>query len=271
MDNDGFNTWQAPQGDPFGEQRPPRGETESLRARDYRAMARNALRGFWTIAVIVTLIAAILGGTSSAGTFSGNVNVDTEYREYTVGFDTDYQPLEQLVQQAMQFYETHPWIKTVTAILGVLAMVQFVIGGPVMLGYNRFKLHLLDGQEAQFSDLFSCFGQFIEALWMRIRIFLQTFAWALLLIIPGIVAAYRYALVPYLMAEHPDMTTSEAFRHSKALMQGRKWRLFCLHLSFIGWWIVAALTLGIASLWINPYQQMAETAFYRSISAEVRS
>lgn len=272
MDNDGFNSYQPPQNDPFGEPKPPRGETPYYRPRDFRAAARNALRGFWTLAVIVTLVAAILGGVSSVSAPSldfnfGEEDISMEEIQQIPGASEN--PFVAVMQYVREYYDQHPALKVISGILGVLAMVQFVVGGPVMLGYTRFKLHRMDGEEAKFSDLFSAFDQFIEGLWMRVRTFLQVFAWTLLFIIPGIVAAYRYAMVPYLMAEYPDMSVSEAFQRSKTLMKGRKGDLFLLHLSFIGWWIIVGLTLGVASLWVSPYQQMAETAFYRNLSGEV--
>lgn len=243
---------------------------QELRARDYRAMARNALRSFWTLAVIVTLVAALLGGVTSSTVPSVDLDVNVNVNEMQQLPDAPGNPIVEFAAAMEQYVELHPWIKAVAAFASILAAIQFVVGGPVMLGYSRFKLHLLDGEEAKFADLFSCFGQFIEGLWMRVRIFLQVLGWSLLFIVPGIVAAYRYAMIPYLMADHPDMSVSSAFAASKQLMTGRKWKLFCLHLSYIGWWLVCALTLGIASLWIMPYSEMAETAFYRNISGEIR-
>lgn len=86
--------------------------------------------------------------------------------------------------------------------------------------------------------------------------------WSLLFIVPGIIAAYRYRLAPYLMAENPNLGIREAVNMSKELMAGHKWRLFCLNLSFIGWGILSALTCGIGDLWLNPYIYAANAAFY---------
>ena len=95
---------------------------------------------------------------------------------------------------------------------------------------------------------------------------LLTFLWSLLFIVPGIIASYRYALAPYLMAENPDMGVMEAIARSKELMNGSKWRLFCLQLSFIGWSLLCVLTLGIGYLWLAPYQNAAEAAFYLEVT-----
>ena len=89
--------------------------------------------------------------------------------------------------------------------------------------------------------------------------------WSLLLIVPGIMATYSYAMTDYILAEHPELTASEAIAQSKAMMDGSRWRLFCLHLSFIGWDLLCALTLGLGNLALTPYKQVAEAAFYRDL------
>ena len=97
---------------------------------------------------------------------------------------------------------------------------------------------------------------------------LFAFLWALLLLIPGIIAHYSYAMTPYIMIERPELTPMEAIAASKELMQGHKWELFCLDFSFIGWDLLAALTLNLGHLALNPYKNAARTAFYRNIVAQ---
>lgn len=86
--------------------------------------------------------------------------------------------------------------------------------------------------------------------------------WSLLLVIPGIIATYRYSLAFYVLCDNPGMSVTECVNESKRLMDGHKGRLFCLHLSFIGWRLLSALTLGIGDLWLNPYVSAATSAFY---------
>ena len=92
------------------------------------------------------------------------------------------------------------------------------------------------------------------------------FLWSLLFIIPGIIASYSYAMIPYIQAEHPEMAPGDVLARSKEMMEGNRWRLFCLQFSFIGWSILSSLTLGIGNLWLTPYKQAATAAFYRDIS-----
>ena len=189
-------------------------------ASDYRGMARRALKNYWWLAVGVTLLASILGGTSSGFTpsFSLTVNGDDL---------TQYYP--EALRHALRVF---------LPVSGIVSLAQFVIGGSVSIGHNRFCLKLVDGEEARFEDLFSGFD---------------------------IVAAYRYSMATYIMAENPGMQATEAIERSKALMDGRKGDLFCLDLSFIGWALLATLTAGIGYLWLTPYMTVSRAAFYRSL------
>ena len=93
--------------------------------------------------------------------------------------------------------------------------------------------------------------------------------WLLLFIIPGIVKIYEYRMIPYLLADNPDMSKQEAFRMSKAMMKGNKWRAFVLDLSFILWDILGVITLGIVSvLWVDPYKQQTDAALYNALKTE---
>ncbi|MCR4650536.1 MAG: DUF975 family protein [Lachnospiraceae bacterium] len=90
--------------------------------------------------------------------------------------------------------------------------------------------------------------------------------WSLLLIIPGIIKKYEYALVPYILSENPDISKDEALAESKELMYGNKWNLFVLQLSFLGWHILSLFTLGLLEIFFTiPYQASTEAAFYEAV------
>ena len=148
---------------------------------------------------------------------------------------------------------------------GIVSLAQFVIGGSVSIGHNRFCLKLVDGEEARFEDLFSGFDIFGNAFVLNLLITLKVIAWSLLFVIPGIIAAYRYSMATYILAENPNIQATDAIERSKALMDGRKGDLFCLDLSFIGWGLLAILTAGIGNLWLVPYMTVSRAAFYRSL------
>ncbi len=94
-----------------------------------------------------------------------------------------------------------------------------------------------------------------------------TFLWSLLLVIPGIVKSYEYKMIPYLLAENPEMTKEEAFAESKRMMDGQKWKAFVLDLSFIGWDILSGLfTMGLLSVFfVAPYKRSAQAALYDAL------
>lgn len=154
------------------------------------------------------------------------------------------------------------------AILSIYAVVCFVIGGTVQLGYAKFNLALVDHREACFSDLFSQFSRFGDGFLLNLLTNLFIVLWSLLLVIPGIIASYSYAMAPYILYENPGMRPTAAIKASKELMRGNKWRLFCLQFSFIGWALLCALTAGIGNLWLHPYQETAQASFYRQICWE---
>lgn len=95
---------------------------------------------------------------------------------------------------------------------------------------------------------------------------LFTYLWTLLFIIPGIVKSYEYKMVPYLLAEYPDMTTEDAFAVSRYMMDGNKWNAFVLDLSFIPWKLLSVITFGILDIfWTNPYVYQTDAALYDAI------
>ncbi len=92
--------------------------------------------------------------------------------------------------------------------------------------------------------------------------------WSLLFIIPGIVKSYSYSMAYYIKCDHPEYSATQAIDESRKLMYGHKWRLFTLHLSFIGWYILCTFTFGIGFLWLSPYIVAAQTEFYLDLIGE---
>jgi uncharacterized membrane protein len=214
-------------------------------ASDYRAIAREKLSGKWGMAVLVSFLATLLGGSVTGGSSGIDINAET---------------IAQLPQSVQSFFLTLLYLGM------ILSLVQFLIGGVIRQGYAIFLLKQHDGQNPDTHDLFSQFHDFSRGFLLALLQNIFTVLWTFLFIVPGIIAAYRYAMAPFIMAENPDMRPREALRASSQLMDGHKWELFCLSFSFIGWTFLAGLTLGIGGLWLNPYVSAAYAAFYRNIS-----
>ena len=94
------------------------------------------------------------------------------------------------------------------------------------------------------------------------------FLWSLLLIIPGIIAAYSYSLTFYLLIDEPELSAEAAIQKSIKIMEGNKWKLFLLHLRFFGWFMLCVLTLGIGLLWLIPYVQISFVHFYEDVKRD---
>lgn len=91
------------------------------------------------------------------------------------------------------------------------------------------------------------------------------FLWSLLFVIPGVMKAYSYTLVPYLAVDRPELGILETLKESERLMRGYKADTFVLDLSFIGWEILNSFTLGILGFWLVPYKELAKTGLYFNI------
>ena len=234
-------------------------------AADFRQNARDALRGKWTIAVLVGLVATLLGGAGSGGPeVKLNIDGSGAHASFEFAGQTIFSTGGGLNSDIGAFLVGSAIYITIAAI--AMAVVYFVLGSIISVGYARFNLDLVDGGNPSFETLFGYFSYWKTTAVARLLQSLYVLLWSLLFIIPGIMASYSYAMTEFILAEHPELTAGEAIAQSKVMMAGNRWRLFCLHFSFIGWDILCTLTMGIGHLWLRPYRQAADAAFYREIT-----
>lgn len=145
-------------------------------------------------------------------------------------------------------------------------ILQLLISGACTLGLVIFFIGIARKEGPSISEIFNGFSHFLKAFGVYFFMGLFSLLWSLLLVIPGIIAYYRYSQAYYILQDNPDIGALEAIRSSKELMKGRKWKLFVLHLSFIGWALLCLLTLGIGFLWLTPYFMVTEAHFYDEIT-----
>ena len=258
-----------------------------LYAADFRAKAREALSGNWGKAVGVGFVASLLGAATTAmgtggggrssestGTVPGTEVGIVENEPYAGMMGLDLSNIDSIADLngiiPTEYQVGFMVFLSVLSFLGIVfAILHFVLGGAVTLGYVKFNLSLVDRKPATFAQLFSEFHRLGAGIAMQLLRAIYTFLWTLLFVFPGIYAAYGYAMTPYILAENPEMSANEAITKSKELMNGNRWRLFCLEISFIGWSLLCVLlTLGIGVFWLKPYMEASFAAFYREISAE---
>ncbi|SHJ73071.1 Uncharacterized membrane protein [Dethiosulfatibacter aminovorans DSM 17477] len=147
-------------------------------------------------------------------------------------------------------------------------LLSLLVTGPLSLGVARFYMAIeKKKKDLNFYMIFDSFKDFKRTFLYHVLSSIFIILWSLLLIVPGIIAAIRYSMSYYLLAENPDMEAMEALRKSSDLMNGHKWEFFKFCLSFIGWAILCLLTMGIGFLVLIPYFQMSKLYFYRSITS----
>jgi len=113
--------------------------------------------------------------------------------------------------------------------------------------------------------VFSSFNRFGTALAAYFFVNLFVLLWSILLIIPGIIAALSYSMTYYILADNQSMGALDAISVSKKMMQGSKWKFFCLGWRFFGWSLLCVLTLGIGFFWLIPYMDCSLVKFYEDV------
>ncbi len=157
----------------------------------------------------------------------------------------------------------------VGALSSTFGVGMLILGGVFGVGLASTMLSFVRSGNLRIEELFSGFSDHLaDRMVAGLLVQLYTALWSLLFIIPGIVKGYSYSMTYYILKDHPEMSATQAIDRSREIMNGNKWRLFCLHFSFIGWLILCSLTFGILTLWVMPYMQVAEANFYESIKGE---
>ena len=177
-------------------------------AADFRGIARTALRGRWPVAVLTGFVASLIGaGIASAGGGSSSNSSNRVSRG----------ELNDFFQSAL-WHQIKPVVITLLVLVFIWSIIQIIIGGAGKLGYAKFNLNLVDNKDAVFSDLFSQFDRLGAGFCMNFLTGLYIVLWTLLFIIPGIIKSFSYAMAPYILAEHPEMTASEAITESRHIL-----------------------------------------------------
>lgn len=141
-------------------------------------------------------------------------------------------------------------------------ILTLLVIGPLYFGLFEYFMRIKRQEPAVLENLFDGFKKFIPSFLLVLLINIFVILWALLLIIPGIIAALSYSQAFFILIDNPELSAVEAIKKSKAMMYGHKWRYFVLSLSFIGWGILAILTAGIGFLWLLPYMLTTIINFY---------
>lgn len=233
--------------------------------------AQSALRQNYWKAVLVCLVLIVMG---SSGTTSFNFNTQTEeptsldwdvYSNYKYGYGIDN--TDWMWSVGTIFVVLALFIIIFILVLALALVFSAFIGNPLDLGARKFLVKNLN-EKAEVKEVAYAFDSnyknIVKVLFFRD---LYLILWFMLFIIPGVVKAYEYFMIPYLLTENPNLTKEEAFALSKQMMKGQKWKTFVLNLSFVGWDLLSACTLGILNIfYVAPYRNLTFAALFEELN-----
>ncbi|HDR7795534.1 TPA: DUF975 family protein [Bacillus luti] len=150
-------------------------------------------------------------------------------------------------------------------------VLTFLVTGPLTLGGYYLALNIIREKQASIGNVFVWFTEgkkFLKSFLVYLLVNFYLFLWTLLFIIPGIIKSFSYAMTYFILNDHPEYSLNQAITESRRMMAGHKMEYFILCLSFIGWFILSCITLGIGFLWLIPYFYTTAAAFYEEIAEE---
>lgn len=195
---------------------------------EYKNMALQSLEGNWAKAAVAMLIAVVVMGGIGFG--------------LGLSFDSTI-------------------VEAAPSLINILLL-------PLSWGLIVYFLRLIRREDIAYSRLFDGFRQYGRILWAELLKNIYILLWTMLLIIPGIIKTYSYAMSEFILHDNPEMNGEQAICESMRMMQGHKMQLFLLDLSLIGWLLLSYLTAGIGFLFLYPYYNSAHAHFYEELKEQ---
>jgi uncharacterized membrane protein len=200
--------------------------------------AKRQLEGKWGIAV--AFVAIIYVGSVLLGILVSRL-----------------QPIPDNPLESLEYLTSGPKLSNI---------ITLIISGPLAFAGCRFFYRLINGQQLSLRILAEGFENFLSTFVLFLVVTVKIFLWSLLLVVPGIIASFRYSQAFYILQEDPSKGALAVIRESSEMMKGHKTDYFICMLSFIGWSILVALTLGLAGLYVWPYYHTTFANFYMKVS-----
>ena len=221
-----------------------------LKSKELRARAWESLKGKYWMAFAVIIVTGLIGSIGNAFVSFG------QQLGEVLGLVDPAEMDSTMVLGALVLNG----VVIISAIIG--ALFSIFVTDALTVGTCNYFIKNTDSKPS-FRDIFSGFkvkyGRNIGTL---LLVGIKSVLWTLLFIIPGIIKSYEYSIIPYILADDPEISSKDAFKKAKQMMKGNKWRLFKLEFSFIGGFVLCVLTLGIGTFFLIPYLNAANAEFY---------
>ncbi len=253
---------------------------------ELKAAAKQRFHSNYWPSVVVAVILSITLGTFSFGNSFSNATSDNYYSSSDINNILSDSPIPDSSYSDMSAYMKNyissifPGVNVNTILQG-LSLIILIVGllsillnvfvfNPLQVGCQHWFIRSRTEDNYNIGSVGFTFkegyGNVTKTMFLKQ---LYTFFWSLLFVFPGIIKSYEYRMIPYLLAENPYMSTDEAFARSRSMMDGEKWNAFVLDLSFIGWNILSAFTLGLVGLfYVAPYQAYTNMELYVTLCSK---
>ena len=233
-----------------------------------KAQGKAAFRAnYWACVIVGLLLMLFVGG----GAVAGRRTTTSTTTEGTITVESTDPELEQGLTQLTETIEAMPQEQKstlATLLAGALSVITLVglvlkifVFNPLEVGCCRFfRNNVLDPttRVGVVGEGFADFGHIFITLFLR-DLFLAL--WTALLIIPGIMKAYSYTMVPYILRDNPNLSPTQTIALSRDMMRGNRGKAFVMDLSFLGWAFVGAVTFNLVNIfWTMPYYQSSKAA-----------
>lgn len=253
--------------------------------KECKAWAKEALqRNYWKIVLVSFLALIFCGGYPAASSWSSKTDTqtpETQIDDASAGSGTEIIAYETslsvggvetsqnsiLIPEKVKMVGITIFVLIMILAFAILYILQALLMNPFQVGVDRFMIKSIDDR-ANVSEITYGFDHsYKNVVKTMFHYDLRVFLWSLLFIIPGFYKQYQYRMVPYILAEHPDMNYKEVLQKSTILMNGHKWKAFVLDLSFILWHLLGIITCGIVEIFYTaPYHNLTYAALYRKLS-----
>jgi len=235
---------------------------------DLKLQAKESLKVNYWKGFLVALILSFLSGGIGSG-FSSIIQIVSTFGSSRTSSTVDFKEFSDsflnFSNRDMEFISVLIIILIVVFVISMIFSIvyTFLVINPFQVGSMKYFISARK-ESGDLSDMIFSFkkGRYAASVKAMAWKFLFENLWSLLFVVPGIVKGYAYSMVPYLMADNPELDYKSALKLSMHMTDGQKGRIFVLDLSFIGWGLLAILTLGIGFLFLAPYYFATKAELY---------